>query len=160
MGKNIKERGKFKALLTPAFYESEGICDLLLGEDSNLTGIERLKKFKEHVKSHLFIDETIKETGSYIFYDVTIPFSHSNTKTCEVILYAIVHRDILDDGYSRDGYYGNRADILSEMIEECVASEDIVKKFGIGDITFDSLYIYNSRDYYGSEIHFTSKNFR
>lgn len=160
MRRTINERGKFKSLISPALFNSENICDLLLGEDAKKEGSDKLVKFKEHVKSHLFIDETIKETGSYIFYDVKIPYIHSHTKKCQILCYAITHRDILDDGYFKDGYYGNRADILAEFIEECILSEDNIKKFGIGDITLDSLDIYNSKDFYGSIMLFSTENFR
>lgn len=158
--KTINERGKFKNLISPILFESENICELLLGDDANKETSEKLIKFKEHVKSHLFIDDTIKETGSYIFYDVKIPYAHSNTKKCQILLYAIVHRGILDDGYSKKGYYGNRADILAEFIEESILSDDNIKKFGIGDIELDSLDIYNSKDFYGSIMVFSTENFR
>lgn len=160
MRKTIAERGKFKNLISTALFKSENICDLLLGKDAEKEGSEKLKLFKEHVKSHLFIDDTIKETGSYIFYDVKIPYIHSYTKKCQILCYAIVHRDILDDGYFKKNYYGNRADILAEFIEECILSEDNIKEFGIGDITLDSLDIYNSKDFYGSIMLFSTENFR
>lgn len=158
--KTINERGKFKSLISPALYESDDICDILLGDMSDKSPEYKLKEFKKHVKSHLFVDGVIKETGSYIFYDVKIPRAYSTIKTCEVILYAIVHKDILDDSYSRENYYGNRADILSDMIAKCILSEKNVKKFGIGNLTLDGLDIYNYSDFYGSILTFSVPNFR
>ena len=71
--KDIFELGKFKAKIHAALYKSDNIKELLLGDVSGKTPTELRKLFKEHVKSHLFVDEVITETESYIFYDVTLP---------------------------------------------------------------------------------------
>ena len=75
------------------------------------------------------------------------------------MIYAICHRDILED-YVKEGYYGNRADILSEMIEETLLDDSIVKKFGIGDLSLDNVDIYNSVTFYGCIMSFSVRNFR
>ena len=115
--KDIFELGKFKAKIHAALYKSDNIKELLLGDVSGKTPTELRKLFKEHVKSHLFVDEVITETESYIFYDVTLPSFSETTKMCQVQLYAVCHRDILDD-YSKEGFYGNRADILTRSCKE------------------------------------------
>ena len=115
--KKIFELGKFKSKIHAALYKSDDIKELLLGDVSGKSTTEMRKLFKEHVKSHLFVDEVITETDSFIFYDVTLPSFEETTKTCQIQLYAVCHRDILDN-YSKEGFYGNRADILTEMIEK------------------------------------------
>ena len=158
--KNTFERGKFKQEINSAFYKSQDIKDLLLGDTSSQKPTETRKQFKNHVKSHLFIDDTIQDTNSYIFYDIVMPQLSSNIKLCHVIIYAICHRDILDD-YSKDGYYGNRADILSQMIEDClINNEEVSNSFGIGKLSLDSVEIYNSKKFYGCIMEFSVPNFR
>lgn len=139
-----KERGQFKENIHSALYQSREIKELLLGDISGLSNNEIRNQFRKCVKSHLFIDDTIEEVGSYIFYDVYVPKLHTTTKRCDVILYAMCHREILDD-YYKDGYYGNRSDILSQMIENALLNnEEVRRKFGIGDLLLDSVNIYNS----------------
>ena len=158
--KTTAERGKYKEIISKALYMSDDIKDLLLGDVSEKSASETQKLFKECVKSHLFIDDTIEETKSFIFYDVTMPFMRSNVKDASIVMYAICHRDILDD-YSKDGYFGNRADILSQMIEDCLINDKkIVNKFGIGELTLSSIEIYNSMRFYGCAMRFNIPNFR
>ena len=143
--KDIFELGKFKAKIHAALYKSDNIKELLLGDVSGKTPTELRKLFKEHVKSHLFVDEVITETESYIFYDVTLPSFSETTKMCQVQLYAVCHRDILDD-YSKEGFYGNRA--------------DVAKSFGIGNLELSHIGIYNGRNVYGHVLQFNVPNFR
>lgn len=159
MNKTISERGKFKEEIHAALYNSENICNLLLGDISNMNATEIREGFKKRVKSHLFIDDTIEDTDTFIFYDVVVPSLAPNIKSCRVIVYAICHRDILDD-YYMEGYYGNRADILSEIIEEVLTGKDVTYNFGIGKLTLDSVDIYNSTRFYGCVMTFNIPTFR
>lgn len=154
-----KERGQYKTKINNALFRSKNIKELLLDDVADMSPQEMIAAFKARVKSHLFIDETIKDTGTYIFYDVVMPVLRPQVKTCKLVLYAICHRDILEN-YSKENYYGNRADILSQMIEETLLDEEIVKDFGIGDLSIDSIDIYNSTTYYGVSMTFIVPTFR
>lgn len=158
--KNTTERGLFKQQIHAALYKSDDIKDLLLGDISGIDKSEKQKLFKKHVKSHLFIDDTIQETDSFIYYDVRLPNLAENIKNCQVVLYAICHRDILDD-YAKDGYFGNRADILSQMIEDCLINDEkVANSFGIGRLSLDSVDFYNTTKFYGVVMIFNVPNFR
>lgn len=155
---DIKEIGLYKVRIKNALLKSDNIRDVVLG-DSGSQSIESISRFKQHVKSHMFIDDTINDVGTFIFFDVLLPDLRTKTKSVKVIIYAICHRDILEN-YNKDEYYGNRADILSEMIEETLLDERIIKEFGIGDIELESVDIYNSTSFYGRIMVFNSVNFR
>lgn len=158
--KTTAERGKFKQEITSALYKSVDIRDLLLGDTSGMSTSDKQKSFRKHVKSHLFIDDTIEETDSFIFYDVRLPDLAAQIKDCQVILYAICHRDILDD-YVKEGYFGNRADILSQMIEDCLINdEEVANSFGIGKLSLDSVDLYNATRFYGVVMIFNVPDFR
>lgn len=158
--KTTSERGKFKNKIHSALYKSNNIKELLLGDTAEKSTSEIRKLFKKHVKSHLFIDDTVTETNSYIYYDIRLPDLKSNIKECQVILYAVCHRDILDN-YEKEGYYGNRADILSQMIEEClICDKDVINSFGIGELTLDSVDVFNGKTLYGCIMFFNVPNFR
>lgn len=158
--KTTAERGKFKQEITSALYKSADIRDLLLGDTSGMSISDKQKSFRKHVKSHLFIDDTIEETDSFIFYDVRLPELAAQIKDCQVVLYAICHRDILDD-YVKEGYFGNRADILSQMIEDCLINdEEVANSFGIGKLSLDSVDLYNATRFYGVVMIFNVPDFR
>lgn len=158
--KDTSERGLFKENIHAALYKSNDIKELLLGDITGKKPSEVMDEFRAHVKSHLFIDDTIEETASFIFYDVIMPRLSQNTKQCQITLYAICHRHILDD-YVKEGYHGNRPDILSQMIEDAIINDEKVnRQFGIGPLKLASVYPYNSRQMYGVQMTFEVPNFR
>ena len=158
--KTTAERGKFKKEIHTALYKNENIRELILGDTSGMSAKELQTAFKEHVKSHLFIDDTITETTTYIFYDVIFPILNSNIKNCQVVMYAICHRDILDD-YSKEGYFGDRIDVLTQMIEDSLINdEEVSNSFGIGKLVLDSINVYNAYRFYGCILTFEVPTFR
>ena len=160
--KTTAARGLFKEQISKALFKSKDIRDLMFdGEDVNGLNPQQLAvKFKEHVKSHLFIDDTIQEAKTFIFYDVVFPRIESNIKICKVIMYLVCHRSDLDN-YTKEGYYGNRADILTQMIENALINdEEVVNSFGIGRLTLESIAPYNSSRFYGCVLTFDVPNFR
>lgn len=156
--KSINERGKFKQAIKSMLFMSDDVKKVLFG-DERLTQEQAKEKFNMCVKSHFFIDDTLTEKGSYIFFDVVIPNISTQIKDCKIVMYLISHREILDD-YSLDGYYGNRADILSQTVENALLNTVEVKEFGIGDLQLDSVDIYNSANYYGVQMLFSTSCFR
>lgn len=158
--KTTSERGKFKEEISSALYKSDDLKELLLGDTSGMSAAAIQSEFKKHVKSHLFVDDTIIESDSFIYYDVVFPSLHPNTKNCRVMMYAICHRSILDN-YYKEGYYGNRADILTQMIEDVLINDkNVSRSFGIGEISLDSVNIYNSSRFYGCVLTFNVPTFR
>ena len=154
------ERGKYKENISKALYKSEDLKELLIGDTSGMSASQIQSKFKEHVKSHLFVDDTITETESFIYYDVIFPVLNPHIKNCQIIMYAICHRDILDN-YFKDGYYGNRADVLTQMIENILINDKSVSmNFGIGKLTLDRVEVYNSTRMYGCMLLFNVPTFR
>lgn len=158
--KTTKERGKFKEEIHEALYKSSDIKELIIGDTSKMNASKIRSAFKDHVKSHLFIDDTIEEEATFIFYDVIFPRLQSNIKDCRVVMYLICHRNIIDN-YYKDGYYGNRADILSEMVEDVLINDKAVaRSFGIGELTLDSVDVYNASRFYGCIMTFGVPTFR
>lgn len=158
--KTTAERGRFKEIIHSALFKNAKIKEFLIGDSGGLSVVNQMTEFKKHVMSHLFVDETVKETDTYIFYDVVFPVLHTNIKTCKVLMYLICHRDIIEE-CSVDGYYGNRVDVLSQMVEDVMINdEEMAKEFGIGNITLDSIEIYNGLRFYGCLMTFSVPNFR
>ena len=158
--KTLIERGKFKNEINSALYKNADIIELLLGDTSGKPKSEIRKEFKNYVKSHLFIDDTITEAKTFIFYDVVFPSLTNNIKMCQVVMYLICSRDILED-YTKDGYYGDRIDVLAQMVEDTLINdEETANSFGIGKLRLDSVDIYNATRFYGCVLHFDVPAFR
>ena len=158
--KTLEERGRFKNEINTALYKNEDIRELLLGDTSGKSNSEIRKEFKQYVKSHLFIDDTLTEAKTFIFYDVIFPYIQSNIKTCRVVMYLVCARTVLED-YAKEGYIGDRIDILAQMVEDTlINNEDTTDNFGIGKLSLDSVDVYNSNRYYGCVLTFNVPSFR
>ncbi len=155
-----RERGLYKEQMKKALFSSDNICEMLMGDTSSMSTRQKAMIFNNYAKSHLFIDGTLDAVGSYIFFDITTKSISPTIKNDEIIMYVVCHRDILDD-YQKEGYYGNRADILSQHVEDCLVCDgEVANSFGIGKITIDSIDIYNSQNYYGYIMTFGVPNFK
>lgn len=160
MTKTTVERAKFKREINKALFADSDIRTLLIGDTTNLTDEQIRQEFKEHVFSHLFIDDTIEIADTFIFYDVVFPRLRPNVKQCQVHMYLICHREILDSIES-DKYYGDRVDVLTQMVENAlINNQDTVHRFGIGELQIDSIEIYNALRFYGTHLIFSVPNFR
>ena len=158
--KTLVERGKFKNEINSALYKNEDIRELLLGDTTGMSSSEIRKEFKQYVKSHLFIDDTLTEARTFIFYDVVFPFIESNVKNCRIMMYLICARSILEN-YIKEGYYGDRIDILAQMVEDTLINNDeTANSFGIGKLNLDSIDVYNSQRFYGCVLTFNVPSFR
>lgn len=155
--KTTIELGKFKTRINNALLKDENIQEILTGTTGNSR--QQLEETKKHIFSHLFIDDAIKDTDTYIYYDVFMPELRSQIKDIKVIMYAICHRDILEN-YSKEDFWGNRTDILAEMIEGAILNPTVLREFGIGELVLDNIDIYNSTEFYGRILVFTVPNFR
>lgn len=152
----IKDRGQFKSNIKKCLYKNENLRQFLFdGENINVTP----RLFSERVKSHLFLDDILTDKKSYIFFDVICPQFTAQIKEIKIVMYVICHRDILDDYTQKDGYYGNRADVLSQAVEEALIT-DSAKEFGIGDLQLEGVDLYNGKDYYGTQLIFNVPTFR
>ena len=152
----IKDRGQFKFNIKKCLYKNENLRQFLFdGENINITP----HLFSERVKSHLFLDDILTDKKSYIFFDVICPQFTAQIKEIKIVMYVICHRDILDDYTQKDGYYGNRADVLSQAVEEALIT-DSAKEFGIGDLQLEGVDLYNGKDYYGTQLIFNVPTFR
>lgn len=158
--KSVKDRGKFKEEIHAALYKNENVRNMLLGDTSGFTKLQLKEEFKKHVKSHLFLDETVLEADMFIYYDIVMPSLRTHTKECRVIMYIICHRDIIENDIYIDGYTGNRVDILSQMVEESLLDEEVINNFGIGELNLDSIGIYNASRFYGCTMEYVVPNFR
>lgn len=158
--KTMRECGEFKQRITSVLYKNKDIVELILGDTSSMKKSEIAINFKKHVKSHLFVDDVITDTGTYIYYDVIFPSLAEHTKKCKVIMYLICHRDALET-YQKEGYIGDRIDILSEMVEDSLLNDpDVVDEFGIGDLLLENTAIYNATRFYGRVMNFSVPGFR
>ena len=158
MIKTINDIGNIKSKIKSMLYANGDIQHLLFN-GSIPSGASKKELFNKLVKTHLFIDDTITDTGSFIYFDTSISDLHYQTKTMRVHLYAITHRDLLDN-YTHDYYVGNRADVLAEEIADTLTNEKNSNEFGIGEISLMNVDIYNSESYYGRILTFEVKNFR
>lgn len=159
----LREMGVFKNRIAPALYKDEPLRLLLLGDTyaQKYTSESAVRKaLKSHIFSHLFVDDVITETQSYIFYDIDVPRSYQSSKDVRIIMYGLCHKDILES-YQSSEYPGNRVDALSQIIEQIILNPATIRDFGIGKINLDTVSLYrNEKKFYGKILEFVVPNFR
>lgn len=157
---NLRQLGNYKSKIFTSLYKCTDLKKVLLDnyeldEKTNCT-----KEFKEHVKSHLFIEDTLHDCGSYIFFDTIIPDMRTNTKEVQILMTVVTHRDILDEAVELEDVTGNRADILAMLVEDALTNKETAAQFGIGDLEFANTSIYNGNKYYGRVITWSAVDFK
>ena len=70
--KSIKERGLFKQNIKNMLFASDDVMRVIVDDYENLTAKQKREIFLGRVKSHLFIDDTLPDKGTYIFFDVIV----------------------------------------------------------------------------------------
>lgn len=157
---NLRQIGDYKSRIISSLYKSVDLKKVLLDNYELDAKTKCTKEFKEHVKSHMFVDGTVTDTASYIFFDVVIPNMRTTTKEVQIIMYVVAHREILDEPVELENVTGNRADILSMLVEDALADKEVASQFGIGDLTCEEALIYNGKDVYGRQLIFSSVDFK
>lgn len=152
MSTNLSELGTFKNLVNPILYSSKDIQNILIG-NSDKSQNETIKELKKHIFSHLYIDDVIDETGTYVFYDTSIPVIGNTAKVCKLIVYCLCHKDIIDT-FTQNGYFGNRIDALCQMVEESFSNPTIIRKYGIGQLQLCNVSIFKNNKLYGKILEF------
>lgn len=158
--KKLSERREYKQIVHKALFQNEKLRSILIDGLQGKSAPVQMSQFKKRCLSHMFVDDTELEAGTYIYYDIEFPSLSGQIKECNLILYAICNRKLISDpGIS--GYSGDRIDYMSELIEESlINNEDIVNQFGIGELKIESVRIYNGTKFYGLHFCFAVPNFR
>jgi len=158
---STKELGVFKDSINKALFADKDIITFLCGDTTGKKQSEVIVIYKKHVKSHLFVEDTLQDSDSYIFYDVTLPNVDSQIKQYVIYMYLVCSRNVIDDISNYAGYIGNRADLLAQLVEHAlILDEDVANKFGIGKLQLQSVDIYNAKDVCGRILTFTGYAYR
>jgi len=162
--KTLLERGIFKQTISSSLFKNQDLLHVICDGNIPESQKEKIEIFKDQVKSHIFIDDTVDEQKTFIFYDVDIQeeYGSDTIKNCTVTMYAITHKDMIDNYNVKENskYVGNRIDILLEIINDILINDkDIANKFGIGELRLASTEVVNLSRFYGSIIKFKVPNF-
>ena len=142
------------------------ICRLLLGDDYENSDIDMSKELDKYILPHLFIPETIMEQKTYIMLETYCKGTYGQTKTMQIIIQAICHKDISEYKEKPKDYYGLRYDVLAQYIEELLCPDNkeernkIIKKFGIGSLELKDVDIFLTDKYIGRTLTFSVPDFR
>lgn len=151
----LKDIGVYKNRLLTTIMKSEDICELILGKGFDKTDIDEQLIYK-HVFPYLYVDDTQTTTETYICVEVSVPRTHNFTyKDMQVDIWCYCHKNIMK--YSKKGYLGTRADIVSDMIDRLLNSSN---DYGLGRLKLQSSVPLNiSKAHYGRHLIYTCAEF-
>ncbi len=155
-GTVLKDIGSCKQQLISAFINNDDICELLF-DKKPYTETDAEKLMYKQVFPYLYIDDVQTESTTYLCIEVDIPRQASNTiKELEINVWAYCHKNIMK--YAKKGYYGTRADILSDMVEKQIRDS---YDFGIGKPELKSVtYFFPGNKYYGRQLVYRVPDFK
>ena len=64
---HMKDTALLKIKLKEALLQNEDLKKFIVA-DENISDIQKIQEFNKHVKTHLFVDDTIKNKSTYIFF--------------------------------------------------------------------------------------------
>ena len=151
----LKDIGTYKNRLLSAIIQSEDVCETILGKDYDDTDVDE-QLIYHNIFPYLYIDETQTKQESYICIEVDVPRTMDLAyKDMRIIVWCYCHKGIMK--YSKKGYLGTRADILSDMVDRFLNSSN---DFGLGRLKLQSsTYFSPSKDYYGRQLIYSCPEF-
>lgn len=151
----LKDIGTYKNRLLTTIVKSEDICELILGKNYDQTDVDE-KIIYNNIFPYLYVDDTQTEVKTYVCMEVSVPRTHDFTyKDMKVDIWCYCHKDIMQ--YSKKGFLGTRADILSDMVDRLLNSSN---DYGIGRLKLQSCVPLNiSKSHYGRHLTYTCAEF-
>lgn len=153
----LKDVGIYKSRLVSFILLSDDICELLLGKDYNKETVDDDLIYK-YVFPYLYVNDTQVETKSYICMEVDVPrVANFSFKDMKIIIWCYCHKDKDYMRYSKKGFLGTRADILTDMLDRKLQSS---REFGIGRLQLNSAtYLTIGDKYYGKQLIYSCSEF-
>ncbi len=151
----LKDIGTYKNRLLTTIVKSEDVCELILGKNYDKTNVDE-KLIYENIFPYLYVDDTQTSVKTYIGIEVSVPRTQNFTyKDMKIDVWCYCHKDIMK--YSKKGFLGTRADILSDMVDRLLNSSN---NYGIGRLKLQSCVPLNvSKSHYGRHLTYTCVEF-
>lgn len=149
----LKDIGIYKDIIISNLLTDE-ILELLLGKD--YTEEQAMDVVYTQIFPFLYTEDVQTKTLSYIGVDIVPEESTKKVKNMTLVIWAYCHKDIMK--YSKAGYRGNRADILSDMVDRKIRD---LGDFGIGLPEFKKApYFMPQAKFYGRQITYIIPDFK
>lgn len=151
----LKDIGAYKNRLLTTIVRSEDVCELILGENYDKTDVDE-KLIYKNIFPYLHVDDTQTSVETYVGIEVSVPRTQDFTyKDMKVDIWCYCHKDIMK--YSKKGFLGTRADILSDIVDRMLNSSN---DYGIGRLKLQSCVpITVSKFHYGRHLTYTCAEF-
>lgn len=151
----LKDIGIYKNRLLTTIMNSEDVCELILGKGYDKVNVDE-KLIYKYVFPYLYVDDTQTETKTYVCIEVSVPRTMDFTyKDMQIDVWCYCHKGIMK--YSKKGFLGTRADILSDMIDRLLNSSN---NYGLGRLKLKSCSPLNiSKTHYGRHLVYTCAEF-
>ncbi|MBC5688213.1 hypothetical protein H8S37_04625 [Mediterraneibacter sp. NSJ-55] len=159
MTKNVlKDLGLYKNKLISMLINSSEIYDALCENNSTYTDSSEL--IFSQIYPYLYVDETQTEVLTYICVETSVPRIPTGTiKDVKLIIWVYSHKE--DMKYHVADYVGTKVDIVSDIVERIISSEENCYRFGIGKPELINVdYFFPQNKYYGRQMIYNIPDFK
>lgn len=149
----LRDLGSYKNSIITVLKKNSDLMECLLG--NNYTDEQVDEIVYKQIYPYLYADETLTETKSYIGIELDPSGQTGTIKDSKLIIWVYCHKATMK--YSKNGYTGTRADILSDMVDRTIREMDL----GIGKPQFLSAkYFFPMAEYYGRALLYNIPDFK
>ena len=141
-----------KSKVISRLLESDEFAKVMLRDD------EKNDMEYKQVFDYPYVDGTQEEVMSFVCVETVCRGTNRTVKSMDLYIWIFVHRDCMQMESNVKSYMGNRADVLTDIIERLLRDSD---DLGIGKPSLDDIgYTVPQSSYYGRQLKYSIPDFK
>ena len=146
-----------KSKVISRLLESDEFAKVMLRKD-DFTDDEKNDMEYKQVFDYPYVDGTQEEVMPFVCVETVCRGTNRTVKSMDLYIWIFVHRDCMQMESNVKSYMGNRADVLTDIIERLLRDSD---DLGIGKPSLDDIsYTVPQSSYYGRQLKYSIPDFK
>ena len=146
-----------KATVISRLLKSDEFTKVMLRKE-DFTDAERYDMEYKQVFDYPYVDGTQEEVMPFVCVETVCRGTNRTVKSMNLYIWIFVHRNCMKMDKTCTSYGGNRADVLTDIIERLLRDSD---DLGIGKPSLDNIdYTAPQSSYYGRELKYSIPDFK
>lgn len=146
-----------KSTVISRLLESDEFAEVMLRK-TDFTDDEKNDMEYKQVFDYPYVDGTQEEVMPFVCVETVCRGTNRTVKSMDLYIWIFVHRNCMQMESNIKSYMGNRADVLTDIIERLLRDSD---DLGIGKPSLDDIgYTVPQSSYYGRQLKYSIPDFK
>lgn len=146
-----------KATVISRLLKSDEFVKVMLRKE-DFTDTERYDMEYKQIFDYPYVDGTQEEVMSFVCVETVCRGTNRTVKSMDLYIWIFVHRNCMKMDKTCTSYGGNRADVLTDIIERLLRDSD---DLGIGKPSLDNIgYTVPQSSYFGRQLKYSIPDFK